>query len=84
MLHKELEIEITSPAGYLFKGTCHLATIPAVNGEIGVMADHEAFLTSLSQGKIAIFDDKNNILKEYPIESGFAEIFDNKLLILVD
>jgi F-type H+-transporting ATPase subunit epsilon len=84
MLHKELQVEIISPEGYLFQGNCHLVTIPAANGEMGLMADHEAVLTSLSKGRVAILDSKNNILKEYTIESGFAEMFDNKLLVLVD
>ncbi len=82
--HKELHIEIISPEGYLFQGNCYLATIPAAEGEMGLMADHEAVLTSLKEGKVAILDDKNNILKEYVVHSGFAEMFNNKLLVLID
>ena len=38
----------------------------------------------LQKGQVAILDNHNNILKEYAIESGFAEMFDNKLLVLID
>ncbi len=83
-MHKELQVEIISPEGYLFSDSCHLITIPSVEGEIGFMADHEAVLASLKEGKIAIFDNHQNILKEFPVISGFAEMFGNKLLVLVD
>lgn len=80
----ELRVEIISPEGFLFSGQCYLTTIPCVDGVMGVMADHEAVLANLISGKITIFDDKQNIIKEFPVESGFAEMFDNKLLLLVD
>ena len=83
-MNKELQVEIISPEGYLFRNSCYLITVPASRGEIGFMADHEAFLSNLQKGQIVIFDDKNNILKEYSIESGVAEISYNRLLILVD
>ena len=79
-----LQLEIISPEGYLFNSKCYLATIPAGKGEMGVMENHEAVLTSLNEGKIVVFDERNNVLKEFPVKSGFAEMFDNKLLILVD
>lgn len=81
---KELQVEIISPAGFLFNGKCHLAAVPAASGVMGVMADHEAVLANLIPGKITIFDDKQNIVKEFDATSGFAEVFDSKLLILVD
>ncbi len=44
---KELQVEIISPQGYLFNGSCNQVTIPSVQGEMGVMADHEAVLVML-------------------------------------
>ena len=81
---KDLQVEIISPSGYLFDGQCHLVSVPSVDGDIGVMFDHESVLARLREGKITIFDNQQNILKEFSIASGFAEMFSNKLLILVD
>jgi F0F1-type ATP synthase epsilon subunit len=39
-----LYLEIASPQGMIFQGECHLVVIPASEGEIGVMASHEAFI----------------------------------------
>jgi F-type H+-transporting ATPase subunit epsilon len=81
---KELQVEIISPNGFLFDGNCHLVTMPCVNGDMGIMFDHQAILSSLREGKVTIFDNQQNILQEFFVKSGFAEMFNNKLLILVD
>jgi F-type H+-transporting ATPase subunit epsilon len=83
-MYKELQVEIISPEGFLFNGPCYLITVPSVEGEIGFMANHEAVLAGLKEGKIAIFDAYQNILKEFSVKNGFAEMFGNKLLVLVD
>jgi F-type H+-transporting ATPase subunit epsilon len=80
-----LNLEITSPNGVLFKGECHLAVVPSQAGDIGVMHGHEAFIASLREGKIDIYDEKQNLVKSFDIQSGFAEMQGvEKLLVLVD
>ena len=80
-----LKIEIISPAGVIFEGLCHLATLPSAAGEIGVMQDHEAFVSALHEGKIMVYNDKQEVLKEVAVGSGFAEIHDGqKLVVLVN
>ena len=81
---KPLNIEIISPSGYLFSGTCHMAVIPATNGEMGIMSDHESVITSLKEGKISIYDDQQNITDQFEISAGFVEVLEDKLLALVE
>jgi len=81
---QDLHVEILSPEGYQFNGSCTMATIPGVSGEMGIMANHESVLTALQAGKISIQDDKQNIIKELEITGGFAQTIGKKLLILVD
>ncbi len=83
-MNKDLQVEIISPQGCLFSNFCYLISIPAARGEMGLMANHEAVLSSLSEGEIKIFDNQQNVIKNFPIKSGFAEMFNNKLLILVE
>lgn len=80
-----LKVEIISPTGVLFKGDCALATIPAAEGEMGVMFGHEAVVTSLQEGEVRIYDGNQNVIKTFPVQSGFAEMQGNeKLLVLLD
>ena len=81
----DLNLEIISPNGVVFKGNCHLATIPSVEGEMGIMSGHEAVVVSLKAGEIVTYDEKQNILKKFEVISGFAEVREsNGLLVLVD
>lgn len=79
-----LNIEIISPAGIIFQGPCYMAVIPAANGESGVMEDHEAFVAQLLAGKVVVYNDKQEIIKEVETKTGgFAEIHDGKRLIVL-
>ncbi len=80
-----LNLEILSPAGVLFKGECHLAVVPAIAGDIGFMQGHELLIAALQEGQVEIFDDKQNLIQAFPVTTGFAEMKDeDNLLILID
>ncbi len=80
-----LKVEITSPNGALFNGYAHLAVVPSTNGDLGIMAGHEAVLASLREGEVVLHDEKNNIIKSIPLKSGFAQVQPSGILsVLVD
>ena len=80
-----LHLEIISPNGVLFKGECHLAVVPSISGDIGFMQGHELVIAAMRQGEVAVYDDKQNLVKSFEVSSGFAEMKDiNNLLVLVD
>jgi F-type H+-transporting ATPase subunit epsilon len=81
----DLNLEIISPNGVVFKGNCHLATIPSSEGEMGVMNGHEAVVVTLKSGEVVIYDDKQKELKKFAVEGGFAEVrASGDLLVLVE
>jgi F-type H+-transporting ATPase subunit epsilon len=77
-----LEIKIVAPEGILYEGHNNLAIIPTISGEIGVMANHESLVTSLTKGDIKILDESEKIIKSIAVKDGFVEIKDRNLLIL--
>ncbi len=82
---QNLAVEIISPTGVVFEGKCHMVVIPSVNGDIGVMYNHESFVAKLKEGKISIFKDYDKKTNSFDVEGGFAEIqSEGKLLILID
>jgi F-type H+-transporting ATPase subunit epsilon len=81
----DLNLEIIAPTGVIFKGSCHMAVVPSVDGEIGVMYGHETIVAMLKAGQISVYDNKQNVVKTFAVESGFAEMQGaEKLLVLVD
>jgi F-type H+-transporting ATPase subunit epsilon len=80
-----LNLEIISPTGILFKGNCHMAVVPATEGEIGLMKGHEIIITTLKTGQLLVLDEKQNQIAQFDIASGFAKMQDaDNLLILID
>ncbi len=80
-----LNLEIISITGVVFKGQCSMAVVPSVEGDIGVMYGHESVIAKLRQGQIVVYDDKQNIIKEIAVEGGYAEMHGaEKLSVLVD
>lgn len=79
-----LNLEIISAKGPVFNGQCHLAIVPSVDGEIGFMSDHEAVMARLRKGQIIVQDEKHNTITEIEVDSGYAEMCDNKLIVLLD
>jgi F-type H+-transporting ATPase subunit epsilon len=81
----DLKIEIISIEGPIFKGSCSIAVVPAISGDLGIMYGHEAIISTLREGEIQLHDDSQNIFKTVVIKGGFAEMQgEEKLLILVN
>ena len=80
-----LQIEIISITGSLYSGNCHMAVLPTMAGEVGVMNNHESIISLLADGEIKIYQSDNNLSNSFKINGGFAEIdSNNKLIVLVD
>jgi hypothetical protein len=77
------KIETDYPEVYQFLDEIP-ATIPSEKGEMGILADHEATISKLTKGVVKVLDKKDHVLKEYEVQGGFAEMFNNRLLVLID
>ncbi len=77
-----LKLEIVTPEKRVLDQTVDSATIPTVNGEIGVLTNHLPLVSALKPGVLA-FTIKGNTEK-VAISSGFVEISDNRISVLTD
>jgi F-type H+-transporting ATPase subunit epsilon len=81
----ELNLEIISAKGPIFKGQCCMAVVPSVEGEIGIMHGHESIIAKLKKGQILVYSDAQTISNQFDVESGYAEISSaDKLIVLLD
>ena len=77
-----LELTIASVAKPIFKGAVRSVTLPAAEGDVTIMANHEAFVTILKAGKIVVRKE-NGTNEEFPIEHGALEVADNHATVLL-
>ncbi|MDB5204444.1 MAG: atpC [Candidatus Taylorbacteria bacterium] len=73
-----MELKIYSLEGTKYEGTVPQVTLPATGGEITVLEHHIPLITTLKAGEVK-FKDQTVV-----INGGFAEIGNNKVVVLIN
>ena len=73
---KEFNLKITTCDRSFYSGPCESIVLPAIDGEHGVLADHEPMVTAIVSG-----EGKQNIIA---VGQGFAEIKPEQVEVIVD
>ena len=74
--------ELVSPAKLLFEGLVESVVLPGLEGDMTIMANHAATLTSLRPGVVTISDGKTS--KRLYVRGGFADVNASGLTILAE
>ena len=80
-MSENFTIEIISPSQTILKSEVAEVSIPAFEGEMGILRDHIPFITFLRPGLITT-KSSNTKSNNFFIEDGIVEFFNNNLLIL--
>lgn len=80
----DFKIEIIVPDKIFCQLEIMMATIPCIEGEIGVLKDHIAFMSALKPGVIKLYKNEKEILKEIFVSGGFVEVLPDNTVILAD
>ncbi len=77
-----IKIEVISPEKVVLRhDQVSMITLPAIDGTIGILPNHTALFTKIVEGEVKITLTNEEIL--LAVGGGFAEIKNNKVLILV-
>jgi len=76
-----MQVQIHSLEKTLYEGTGKVVSLPSKEGEISILDHHIPLITILKKGKIKIKSEAKNL--NFPIESGFAEVSNQKITILI-
>lgn len=79
---KKFQLEIIASDHPFYKGECELLVFPGIDGEHGIMANHEAMVTGLSAGELKYQND--GVWYYAAVSNGFVEITPQKVIILAD
>ena len=91
-------LEIVSPEATLFSGDVTSVTVPGINGEFQMLANHAPIVSLLQEGDVKILGNNIVIAEAYQskfskasngatalsINSGTVEMKDNKIIVLAD
>jgi F-type H+-transporting ATPase subunit epsilon len=78
-----MTLEILTPEKKIYSGEVYGVQMPGVSGLFEVLDNHAPLVSALKAGKVKILVDKNST-ESYTIKSGFVEVLNNKVSVLVE
>jgi len=77
-----LHLDIVTPEKKIFSDTVENVYLPGADGEMGILAMHAGLVTALQAGELRYVH--KGVSATYAIGSGFAEVSNNKVVVLTD
>ncbi len=77
-----MKATIISPEKTLFDGDIHLIQVPGTKGSFEVLENHAPIISTLEKGQIRVITKEGEELY-FDIESGFIEVKDNIVNVLI-
>jgi F-type H+-transporting ATPase subunit epsilon len=78
-----MNVEILTPEKKLYSGDVYGVQLPGITGLFEILDKHAPLVSALGKGNVKILKDKNSF-ENYTIESGFVEVLNNKVTVLVE
>ncbi len=78
-----MTLEILTPESKIFSGNVYGVQLPGISGLFELLDKHAPMVSALKDGKLKILKDKN-ASSSYKIKSGFVEVLNNKVTVLVE
>ena len=79
-----MTLEILTPEKKLFSGEVYGVQMPGISGSFEVLERHAPLVSALKSGRIKVLRDKQNHTAAFDIQSGFVEVLNNKVTVLVE
>lgn len=81
-MENKLKLEIVTPYGLVLSDEVNEITAAGTEGEFGVLPGHVPFVTTLKIGMLTL--KKDNKTEYVFVNSGYAEVLPDKVVILAD
>ena len=78
-----MTLEILTPESKIFSGDVYGVQLPGISGSFELLEKHAPMVSALKTGTLKILKDKN-ASSSYTIQSGFVEVLNNKVTVLVE
>jgi F-type H+-transporting ATPase subunit epsilon len=79
---KKFQLEIIASDHSFYKGECESLVFPGIDGEHGILADHEAMVTCVMAGELRFKTEDG--WQSAAISNGFVETIGTKVILLAD
>ncbi|MEO9210543.1 MAG: ATP synthase F1 subunit epsilon [Ginsengibacter sp.] len=76
-------LEILTPERKIYSGEVYGVQLPGIDGMFEVLQKHAPLVSALKAGSLKILKDKS-ATSMFTIQSGFVEVLNNKVMVLVE
>ncbi len=81
-MDKTFQLEIIASDHPFYKGECEMLVFPGLDGEHGILANHESMVTCLNAGELRFLVNGN--WQYAAVSDGFVEITPDYVVLLAD
>jgi F-type H+-transporting ATPase subunit epsilon len=78
-----MRVDVVSPEAIIWSGEAEFVVARTVEGEIGILPDHEPVMAALATGAVEI-DPADGERIRVGVHGGFLQIYDNSVTLLTD
>ena len=82
-MSKLFHVDVVTPEAIIWSGAAQMISARTTEGDIGILADHEATMAALATGPVEI-KDADDVVTTIGIHGGFLQIFRNQVTLLSD
>jgi F-type H+-transporting ATPase subunit epsilon len=79
-----MNLEILTPERKLFSDDVYGVQLPGITGLFEVLDRHAPLVSALKAGRLKVLKDKSQHVVYFDIQSGFVEVLNNKVTVLVE
>ncbi len=77
------QLDIVTPEKLVLSQAVTMVTLPAVDGQIGLLKDHAPIITALEQGEVTLYLE-SGAPKVVTITGGVVEMLNDKCVVLAE
>jgi F-type H+-transporting ATPase subunit epsilon len=80
---KSFRLQIVTPERTVYEGEVTSLTLPALDGEMGVLANHAPMVTAVDMGPVKVVEADGDVLDMF-VSDGFFEVAGGQARLLAD
>ncbi|MCH8984169.1 MAG: F0F1 ATP synthase subunit epsilon [Acidobacteria bacterium] len=80
---KPFQVDVVSPEATVWSGQATFLVARTPEGELGIMADHEALMGALVTGPV-IVEDESGQRTTIGVHGGFLQVLNNQVTLITD
>ena len=85
MARRTYQLSIVTPERTVYEDVVNSVTLPAEGGYLGVWAGHAPMVAAVRPGMVTLYEKTSEQeTAHYAVGSGFAEVSDGKMILIVD